>query len=513
MQDFIREKGFKIIFALSVAVLMFLFVYPFLSLIISSFSLSDFVGILKERYVYKLLFNSIKQATLSTLLSFVLGLLGFWFVVRRDFRFKNVFLSISYIPFVLPSILMVLAFVLIFGNRGIIKLDILYSLKAVVLAHACYNFPIIMHNLYESYMNMDRRLENASYTMGADKVYTFFHVTLRQLKTTIISSLLLVFLYSFSSFAIVLTLGGGVRNSTLEVEIYRSFKILGDKSLGMSYVILSMIITVTLLVIYHFISRKQGIERASKRREPKRGTLLDSLFALVLSFVILFPILRIIFSSFTSSTRRNTGSLFSGFIRVFSQYEAIFNSLLVATISSLIVVFLAFVISEYQTRKGISIFAQFSFLPLCVSGIALSQGWGVGLGKGYILTVLALSLTHAFYAFPLVFKIVDSGVRSLSSSSRNVALTLGGGEIESVFMLDLPSLKANLLKAFSLAFSLSLGEVSSALMFSSASFSTLSTSIYNFISRYDYRAGAAAGVILLLFTVLSVFVTIREKNN
>ena len=192
MTGFCRKYGFDFIFALCFLFLSFLFLFPFISLMIRSFSLSSFLDVIRQPYLYRILFNTLRQAVLSVLLSLFIAGVCLFVVCRADFKFKEFFMSVTYLPFVIPSIIIVLAFVLLFGKNSPLNINILYSLKAVVIAHAFYNFPVIMHPVYETYMCMNRAKEDVSYTLGAKPVRVFFTITLRELRNTLLSSLLLM---------------------------------------------------------------------------------------------------------------------------------------------------------------------------------------------------------------------------------------------------------------------------------------------------------------------------------
>lgn len=497
---------------MSFAVLAFMFLFPVISLLVSSLSLKAFVSVLKEPYLYRIFFNTFRQSLLSVLLSLVVATICLLVICRGDFKGKNLFLTVSYLPFVLPSILVVLAFVLLFGRNSIFHINILYSLKAVVIAHAFYNFPIIMHPVYEAYMSMNREKEDVSYTLGGHPMRVFFFVTLRELRNTLLSSLLLVFIYTFSSFAIVLTLGGGIKNTTLEVEIYKNFKITLNKTLGTSYMLVSFLIMALMTLIYFVVSRKNKTDKTSRRRVLKKRGVLSSVFAFIGTFLVSLPVLRIIVYSFFPRSARGNMNFIKAYKNVFLHYNIIINSIVVAVLSGVMCVFMAFVISEYAHRRNKSFISSIIFLPLSVSGVALAEGWRTTAGGGWVSSLLILSLVHTFLSFPLVYKYIDSAVAKIPLSVRNVSLTLGACETYGVFRVDAPLLKAPLLKSFALSIALSLGEVSSALIVSGSSFTTLSGAIYSYISRYDYASASATAVVLMILSSFVVyFVHKREK--
>lgn len=408
---------------------------------------------------------------------------------------------------------MVLSFVTLFGKNGLIHINILYSMKAVVLAHSFYNFPLILHTVYSAYLRRNVKCENEAATLGSKPLYTFFHLTLPNLRSAFLSSSLLVFMYAFSSFAIVLTLGGGVKNSTLEVEIYRNFKITMNKQLGTSYALVSFLFVLVLIVLYNICFKSEKVEKIESECKLKKGKPFNSFLAILFSIIILFPFINIVFSIFRNGFQSRGRSSKTIIERVFSNPKIFINSFLVAIISSLIVVFIAFIISEYNIRYTKKNKTFLSFLPLSISSIALSEGFISVATSSYILTLFSASLLNALFSFPLVYRIINRAASTISFSSLNAPLTLGGSVLKAVFSVDLPSVKEAIKRALGLSFSLSLGETSSAIMFSSYNFPTISSTIYSFISRYDYKAGSLLGVILLLLSAISIFIIIKEKSE
>jgi thiamine transport system permease protein len=138
----------------------------------------------------------------------------------------------------MPSILVVLGFVLFFGNAGWLNrlfmalsgreegpLRVLYRPAAVILAHGFFNFPLVIRLVGDGLAGIRRAYTPAAAVLGAPPLKTALTVILPLLFPSIAAALLLVFLYCFTSFAVVLVLGGGPGASTLAVEIYRHARI------------------------------------------------------------------------------------------------------------------------------------------------------------------------------------------------------------------------------------------------------------------------------------------------
>ena len=110
-------------------------------------------------------------------------------------------------------------------------LRILYSLRGIVLAHAFYNFPLVVRLVSTIWSSIDPRIEDAARSLGAKEFRVFWYITLPMILPGIIASLALTFIFSFMSFAVVLVLGG-VKYATIEVNIYTLMTVILDYKMG-----------------------------------------------------------------------------------------------------------------------------------------------------------------------------------------------------------------------------------------------------------------------------------------
>ena len=93
------------------------------------------------------------------------------------------------------------------------------TLSAILIAHVFYNTTIIIRVVGNALSSLDPKLEAAARSLGADSFHVWWYVTFPLLRPAIMASSLLVFLFDFTSFGVILLLGGS-QFATLEVEIY-----------------------------------------------------------------------------------------------------------------------------------------------------------------------------------------------------------------------------------------------------------------------------------------------------
>ncbi|HTX73345.1 MAG TPA: ABC transporter permease subunit, partial [Rectinemataceae bacterium] len=187
-----------------------------------------FATLTENRSIRALLFT-LSQATASTVAALLIGLPGAWLVARFRFPGRRLLKSLAAVPFSVPPLLVVLAFVLYYGRAGYVNrllisvfslqeppLTFLYSFWGIVLVHGFYNFPIVLQTLGEIWARLPRDRDEAARLLGAGPVRAFATGSLPALAPSLAQAAALTFLFCFFSFAVVLVFGGLV-GSTLEV--------------------------------------------------------------------------------------------------------------------------------------------------------------------------------------------------------------------------------------------------------------------------------------------------------
>jgi thiamine transport system permease protein len=169
------EKNTIILLSLlPMGLVVFCFLLPYGAALSSSFSKGfEYIRevIVDKSDLSKTILFTFGQAFLSTLLALALGLPGAWFLGKTNSRWKKVLRALTGIPFALPSILVVLGFVLFFGNAGWLNkiimlitgkdegpIRILYKPAAIILAHAFYNFPLVIRLVGDSISRINKHI-------------------------------------------------------------------------------------------------------------------------------------------------------------------------------------------------------------------------------------------------------------------------------------------------------------------------------------------------------------------
>ena len=202
------------------------------------------------------------QALASTALTLLVGLPAAYLFARHDFPGKTLLRALSTVPFVMPTIVVAMGFIALLGPRGLVNellmglfgldappINIVNSLTAILLAHAFYNYSIVVRVVSAFWANLDPALEESAKMLGAGRLSTLRHVTLPLLLPAIASSALLAFTFSFTSFGVVLVLGGS-QFATLEVAIYELTAKLFRLPLAGALSVVQLVFTYLFLLLY-----------------------------------------------------------------------------------------------------------------------------------------------------------------------------------------------------------------------------------------------------------------------
>ena len=225
-------------------------------------------AVLSANVFFRIAGFSVFQALLSTFTALLIGLPAAFFCGRRKFFLKNFLLSLSSVPFCIPSLLVALGYVSFFGINGTLNsflmfifgkdkppVTFLYSFLGIIICHGFYNFPLVMSTVSSAWERLPRAESDAAMLLGAGNFKIFRSITIFQLLPSIISACIPVFLYCFFSFMIVL-LFGSVGTTTLEVEIYQQAKVNLNFGAALKLGFLETTIALFLVTIYTFIEQK-----------------------------------------------------------------------------------------------------------------------------------------------------------------------------------------------------------------------------------------------------------------
>lgn len=532
------------------------FYYPLLSILKEglteadgSITLRKIFAIVSDPYYLRIILFTIEQALISTLASVLLGLPGAYLLANYEFRGKSIIKAITTVPFVLPSIIVVLGFVIFFGNNGLLNrslmallnleeppLRILYSMKAIILAHTFYNFPICIRLVSAVWSRVNPNLEKAARSLGAKGFRLFSRVLLPQILPGIFAGAALIFIFCFTSFAIILVLGGGPQFSTIEVEVYRLAKVSIDLKGASALAIWEAILTLLFMFIYIKLQRRVSFAQKVQLRfeRPPLSSIIRSpygppvLFYLLLTFaIIIAPMLAAVHYSFLrrASHAAELSYTFKWYRMIIESARessiavsyasvvrnSLFFGLMTILFSLPIGTGIAYLTSRREKIIG-GLFESAVMLPLGISSIILGLGyirayqnlpWDPT-GKWY-----AIAFAHTVIAYPFVIRSTSAVFRKVNPQLIHAAMSLGANRWRTFLRVELPMIKSGIIAGATFAFAISIGEINATLMLYNPNYTTIPIAIYRLISAYNFFAACALGTVLIVICFL-VFLLIDK---
>lgn len=199
--------------AVPAAFLAVFFVWPMVTILVRGLA-GGGASVLTSARTWDVVAFTTLQAVLSTALTLAVGLPAAYVLHRVAFRGRRVVLTLLTVPFVLPAVVVGTAF------RALLPESWDGTLAAILLAHVFFNLAVVVRVVGGLWTHLDDRYEQAARTLGAGPLLVLRTVTWPLLRPAVLAATALVFLFTFTSYGVIVVLGGPT-TTTLEVEIYR----------------------------------------------------------------------------------------------------------------------------------------------------------------------------------------------------------------------------------------------------------------------------------------------------
>jgi thiamine transport system permease protein len=463
------------------------FFYPLLSILrLSLFpegkpALDALKELVQQPYYAKTLWFTTWQATLSTLLTLLAALPGAYVFGHFRFRGRELLKALTTIPFVMPTVVVAAAFRALLGPHGrlntvlaaLLKLEsapiqLERTLWLILLAHVFYNYTVVIRIVGGFWANLSRYTEEAAAVLGANRRQVFWHITLPLLAPALLAAALLIFLFTFTSFGVILILGGP-SFSTLETEIYRQAVVFLKFPVAAALSILQIVFTYGIMLVYTTFQRRIAtpIRFQSQRqtlRSPATGRerVLVMLNVGLMLLLLLTPLLALVERSFTDAGGHFTLDYYRelpinrrGSVLHAPPLQVIGNSVRYALLTVLLATTLGALSawrlagpardnareqSGGRRNRSLGWLDSLFMLPLGVSAVTLGFGFIVALGR-LRTSPLIIPLAHTLIAFPFVVRTLLPVLRGIQPSE-----------------IDLPIVGRALLVGAVFAFTISMGE-------------------------------------------------------
>lgn len=498
---------------------------------------------------------TVLQAGLSTLLTLLVGLPAAYVFGRFTFPGKNLLRVLTTLPFILPTVVVAASFNALLGPNGWINLllmrafdlaappvQLLNSLPMILLAHVFYNTTVIIRVVGTAWEQLDPRMESAARVLGASPWRAIWEVTLPLLRPALLSALLLVFMFDFTSFGVVLLLGGP-RYATLEVEIYiQALHMLNLPLAGLLSAV-QLLFTLLLTAAYSALSDRRGVTlsprvtgEGQRRAQNWRERLVVWVVVSGLVLLLVSPLAALAVRSVTRlEANRGERSGFTPGVTL-DYYRELFinrrqslfyvppaaaarNSLLYAGGTVVISLALGFLAASALARRSRlnRLLDPLLMLPLGASAVTLGLGFIVTFNRPPLDVrsfPLLVPIAHSLVALPFVVRTLQPALASIPVSLRHAAAVLGAAPLRVWWEVDLPIVARAALVSAVFSFTISLGEFGATTFLARPEYPTLPVAIFRYLSQpgaLNYGQALAMATVLMLVCAASILVLERFR--
>ncbi|WP_245156053.1 ABC transporter permease subunit [Nocardioides sp. 503] len=524
-----RPASLVALAALPVVVLGCFFVLPVSGMVARGFwpdgelDVGAVLEVLTRSRTGRVVWFTVWSAGLATVVSVLLGLPAAYALHRLDFPLRRTVRALLLVPFVLPTVVVGVAFRQLLGESGPLGfLGLDGTPVAIVAGLVFFNAAVVIRAVGASWESLDSRPAEAAAALGASPAQVFRTVTLPTLRPAIVSAASVVFLFCATSFGVVLTLGG-TRYSSVETEIYLLTTDLLDLPGAAALSLVQLAAVVALLAVAARLrhSADPSVVRVPSRpRRPARTDLPQLAMTVLLLALVAAPIATLVVGSlrvgdaWSLGNYRALDSVGDQQALVVPVTDALVTSLRTAVDATWMSLLLGLLVALAVTRRSRSraerrlrtVLDGFFMLPLGVSAATLGFGFLITLDRPPLDlrdSALLVPVAQALVALPLVVRTLVPVLDGIDDRQRQAAASLGAGPLRTLLTVDVPVLWRPLLAASGFAFAASLGEFGATAFLARDESATLPVVIFRLIGHpgaMNYGMALAASVVLAATT-------------
>ncbi len=519
-----RHWGTAALAAVPLAALAVFFAYPVAGMVArgvwpdGTFAPGGVAEVLARPRVHRVLWFTVWSAGAATLVAVVAGVPVAFVLHRLRFPGRDLLRALVTVPFVLPTVVVGVAFrQLIAPNGPLGWLGLDGSAAAIVAALVFFNLSVVVRTVGAFWEAMDPRREEAAAALGASPGQVLRTVTLPALLPGIVSAASVVFLFCATAFGVVLTMGG-LRYANVETEIYllttQQLDLTGAAALSLLQV---LVITALLALAARARRTRVAVDRSPRRLPRPRVRNLPVLAwtGVVVAF-LMAPLASLVVASLRRGDAwglmnyRALGTRGDENALLVPATVGLANSLVIALVACLFALSLGSVVSFLVSRPGggrvAGLLDGVFMLPLGVSAVTVGFGFLITLDRPPLdlrSSSLLIPVAQAMVALPLVVRTLAPVLRSIDDRQRQAAASLGAGQLRVLLTVDLPVAWRAVLGAAGFAFAVSLGEFGATSFLAREDHPTLPVVIYRLIGRpgaENFGMAMAASVVLAVST-------------
>jgi thiamine transport system permease protein len=521
----------KLLWAIPLLFIAVLFYWPIARITSLGFA-GDWLATLTEQKTLGIIWVTLWQAGVSTLVTLAVAIPGAYLLYRRSFPGQQFVKALITVPFVLPSIVVAVGFT-VFRNVHDFWIELGFTFLSdpvywIIAAHVFVNYSIAVRTIGGVWASLDPEIEEAAELDGASRLRGLLAVSLPQLLPAIFSAAALVFLFSATSFGIVLVLGGG-QVQTIETAIYFSATQFLDLEGSAALVLVQTLITAAAFLVGSSLAKGTvGLEQVSEGSPKPRVDIRDLPAAIVTCVIVvgllLMPMLLVLVEAFRVGDGfglqnfENLGTRGARDLLNISVADAAVNSLRNMVVASGIAFVLGTLVSWLLVRTKQKVLDLVFLVPLGVSSVVLGFGFLVSFDAEWFAlrsSWLIVPLAQALIALPMVIRLVYPALVSIGKEPIEQASLDGAGSFATWRFVESGMIKGVLLTALGYAAIISVGEFGASSFLAYGSEGTIPTLLFRLIARpgeQNYGMAMAVSAILIVFVWLVMLALSRYSK-
>lgn len=500
-----------------------------------SFQTDQGPSLINYEYIFKTQGSliAIRNTLIMGLLTvFICGFIGTFlafFVHYFDFPFKKILDRILLLPLVVPGLIIVFAFVQLYGESGMVTKTLeavfglqkpLYSLSGlpgILLVHAYTQYIYFYMNVSVAVKELDKSVLEASINLGASPFMIFKTVIIPYIRPALISSSILTFMTSIGSFSAPNIIGGGYKVLTTQILLAKANLYM---NLAASQVVVLFLFAMTYMTIARYYERKVTFTSGVREHviEPvkiksKAANLLMVIVALSVIIMIFLPIITIIILSFVKPGTwmidiypkdfglENYIIIFTNARSLAPFLNSIKMSLMAALLAVSVAVPAAYITTKTQTRLK-PVFESLLMLPFALPASAIAINMINGFSSLLLGKWIMLPLAYFISMLPMAVRSVTISYARLKDDYGEASTNLGAGKVRTFLKIIFPLIAPGIWSGLLLVFIRSLGEYTISTFLYTAGNRPISIAMVNSIFEFEIGLAMAYGALVLLLTFI-----------
>ncbi len=484
-----------------------------------------------DSYLHHVIAFSFGQALLSALLSLFFGVLlarAFYYV---EFVGKAFWLKIMSLTFVLPVLVAIFGLIGIYGASGWIAqffhffdrtwTGSIYGLSGILIAHLFFNIPLATKLFLQSLESIPYEQHQLAAQLNIRGWRFVRLVEWYAVRRQILPTFSLIFMLCFTSFTVVLTLGGGPQYTTLETAIYQAILFEFDLPKAAVFALLQFVFCLLLFTFSSLFNTASQTTLSSPYRwlsPSKSAVKIFHVFLLgVFVCFMLSPLLNILFSALTS------GKWLAAWHNP-QLWKALTYSLTIAPASALLALFMAVALLLLSRRlqwlyyvKTAQFILNAGMVILAIPILVLAMGLflllrDVDFTNAHLFAIVVVC--NALSAMPFVLRILTDPFNNNMLYYERLCNSLGIVGWQRFRLIEWYELRTPINYALALAFALSLGDFTAIALFGNQEFTSLPHLLYQQLGSYRHQeAAVTAGILLLLCGAIFALIENQKEQH